>query len=261
MTSQNHTYHLVEKSAWPLITSGSVFIIALGIVQWFHYSMMNLFIIGMISMLIMMYLWWKDMIRESTFLGFHTMEVTKGIQMGVLLFIASEVMFFFSFFWTFFYSSLDPVIHLSMKWPPKGIIAFDPFNIPLMNSYILMCSSVSVTWAHHSLVMNNQSNFKVSMVITIILGVYFTMIQYMEYMEASFCISDAVYGSIFFVATGFHGLHVIIGTIFLTICLIRQWKFHMNKSHHQGFEAAAWYWHFVDTVWLFLYMSIYLWTV
>nr|BCL84745.1 cytochrome c oxidase subunit III [Argulus japonicus] len=261
MSTQNHPFHLVDKSPWPLVSSMSMFILALGLVQWFHYHSSNLMLIGIFSVLLLMYLWWKDVTREATFQGLHTKEVTNGIQMGVILFIASEVMFFFSFFWTFFHSSLEPTPHLSMKWPPEGIIAFNPYDVPMLNTYILLCSSVSVTWAHHSLVNNNQSNFKMGMYITIILGLYFTFVQYMEYMEASFCISDAVYGSIFFVATGFHGVHVIVGTIFLIMCLIRQNKFHMNQSHHLGFEAAAWYWHFVDTVWLFLYMSIYWWTV
>nr|ANJ70448.1 cytochrome c oxidase subunit 3 [Hydrochus sp. BMNH1425167] len=256
---KNHPFHLVDMSPWPITGALSAMITMIGLIKWFHFYNHNLFMLGMIITLLIMYQWWRDISREGTFQGLHTFNVTMGLRWGMILFITSEVFFFISFFWGFFHSSLTPSIDLGMMWPPKGIQPFNPLQIPLLNTLILLTSGLTVTWAHHSLMENNYKQSLQSLMITVILGIYFTMLQAYEYMEAPFCISDSVYGSCFYMATGFHGLHVIIGTTFLLICLIRHFKNHFSSIHHFGFEAAAWYWHFVDVVWLFLYISIYWW--
>nr|AKH90808.1 cytochrome c oxidase subunit III [Rhinogobio typus] len=185
--------------------------------------------------------------------------VQKGLRYGMILFITSEVFFFLGFFWAFYHSSLAPTPELGGCWPPTGITTLDPFEVPLLNTAVLLASGVTVTWAHHSIMEGERKQAIQSLTLTILLGFYFTALQAMEYYEAPFTIADGVYGSTFFVATGFHGLHVIIGSTFLAVCLIRQIQYHFTSEHHFGFEAAAWYWHFVDVVWLFLYVSIYWW--
>nr|AYW52096.1 cytochrome c oxidase subunit 3 [Anthribidae sp. 6 ACP-2013] len=259
MMKQNHPFHLVDVSPWPLLGSLSALSLMIGLIKWFHQFNVNLFLMSLISMFFIMYQWWRDIIRESTFQGHHTLKVSSGMRWGMVLFITSEIFFFISFFWSFFHSSLSPSIELGLLWPPKGIISFNPLEIPLLNTLILLSSGFTVTWAHHSLMENNYYQAWHSLLFTVILGIYFTILQAYEYMEAPFSISDSVYGSSFFMATGFHGLHVIIGTIFLTTSLIRLLLNHFSQIHHFGFEAAAWYWHFVDVVWLFLYISIYWW--
>nr|YP_010463767.1 cytochrome c oxidase subunit III [Lophogaster typicus]UUL70716.1 cytochrome c oxidase subunit III [Lophogaster typicus] len=259
MSAQFHPYHLVNMSPWPLFTAISAMTLTTGLVKWFTLSAMDLMILGLLLMLMLMLQWWRDVVREGTLQGFHSLSVKVGLQLGMILFITSEVLFFFSFFWAFFHSSLSPVFELGGLWPPSGIITFKWYGIPLLNTVILLSSGVTVTWAHHSILESKYNESILSLGLTVLLGIYFTMLQAMEYIEAPFCISDSVYGSTFFVATGFHGLHVIIGTIFLLVCLIRLFFFHMSSDHHFGFEAAAWYWHFVDVVWLFLYVMVYWW--
>nr|YP_002734950.1 cytochrome c oxidase subunit III [Coptosoma bifarium]ABZ01987.1 cytochrome c oxidase subunit III [Coptosoma bifarium] len=255
----NHPFHLVDYSPWPLTGSLGSLTLTSGMILWFHKNETTLLWMGAIILLMTMLQWWRDIVREATFQGKHTIKVTNGLKMGMILFIISEVFFFISFFWGFFHSSLSPTTEIGMMWPPKGILAFNPMEIPLLNTMILLCSGITVTWAHHSLMENKFNQTKMGLMITVMLGVYFTCLQALEYMEASFCISDSIYGSSFFMATGFHGLHVIIGTLFLSVCLMRHIKMHFSSNHHTGFEAAAWYWHFVDVVWLFLYISIYWW--
>nr|YP_010271957.1 cytochrome c oxidase subunit III [Myxine fernholmi]UKB88181.1 cytochrome c oxidase subunit III [Myxine fernholmi] len=259
MTKQMHAFHMVNPSPWPLTGAASAFMLTSGLAMWFHKHSNALIFFSMILMLLTMYQWWRDITREGTFQGHHTSLVQKSLRYGMILFIVSEVCFFFGFFWTFYHSSLSPSPDLGMMWPPKGVIPLDPFEIPLLNTAILLGSGVSVTWAHHSLMEKSHKDMIISLSITIILGIYFTLLQGMEYFNSTFNISDNAYGSTFFVATGFHGGHVIIGTLFLTVCLLRQLMFHFTSSHHFGFEAAAWYWHFVDVVWLFLFISIYWW--
>nr|QIT06574.1 cytochrome c oxidase subunit 3 [Paranurophorus simplex] len=259
MIKSNHSFHLVDQSPWPLTGAISALIMTTGMVKWFQEFNMNLFYMGMTMLILTCIQWWRDIKRESTHQGLHTLIVTKGLRWGMILFITSEVLFFFSFFWAFFHSSLSPTMEIGMQWPPLGIKPFNPFQVPLLNTVILLSSGVSVTWAHHSMMNNNYSNTNQGLLITVTLGILFTMLQGLEYWESTFSISDSVYGATFFIATGFHGLHVIIGTTFLLVCLIRHKKNHFSNSHHFGFEAAAWYWHFVDVVWLFLYMSIYWW--
>nr|WNH42668.1 cytochrome c oxidase subunit 3 [Neoperla amoena] len=258
-THANHPYHLVDQSPWPLTGAIGALATVSGLVKWFHHYDTSLLTLGLIITSLTMIQWWRDITREGTFQGLHTLPVTLGLRWGMILFITSEVLFFVSFFWAFFHSSLSPTGELGAIWPPTGIVPFNPLQIPLLNTAILLASGVTVTWAHHSLMENNHTQALQGLFFTVILGIYFTILQAYEYVEAPFTISDAVYGSTFFVATGFHGLHVIIGTTFLLICLLRHSRFHFSSNHHFGFEAAAWYWHFVDVVWLFLYISIYWW--
>nr|AYU71299.1 cytochrome c oxidase subunit 3 [Eucnemidae sp. 4 ACP-2013] len=259
MSNKNHPFHLVEVSPWPLISSLTALSMMTGMVKLFHLTNNNLMMMSTILMMFIMYQWWRDISREGSFQGLHSYTVVSGLKWGMILFITSEIMFFVSFFWGFFHSSLSPSIDIGMVWPPKGIMPFNPIQIPLLNTLILLSSGISVTWTHHSLMSNNYKQAIYSLLITIILGLYFTMLQMFEYIEAPFNISDSVYGSSFFMATGFHGLHVIIGTSFLMVCLVRLYKTQISSINHFGFEAAAWYWHFVDVVWLFLYISIYWW--
>nr|YP_009433958.1 cytochrome c oxidase subunit III [Prosopocoilus confucius]ANY60161.1 cytochrome c oxidase subunit III [Prosopocoilus confucius] len=259
MSHKNHPFHLVDASPWPILGAFSAMITMTGIIKWFHMFNHNLLLLGFIITGLVMYQWWRDISREGTFQGLHTYPVTMGLRWGMILFITSEVFFFISFFWGFFHSSLAPTIELGMNWPPKGIIPFNPLQIPLLNTLILLSSGLTVTWAHHSLIENNFNQVTQGLALTVILGIYFTLLQAYEYKEAPFSIADSVYGSSFFMATGFHGIHVIIGTTFLAVCLLRHINNHFSSIHHFGFEAAAWYWHFVDVVWLFLYISIYWW--
>nr|YP_009564646.1 cytochrome c oxidase subunit III [Hoplasoma unicolor]QAY81943.1 cytochrome c oxidase subunit III [Hoplasoma unicolor] len=258
-TNKNHPFHLVDISPWPILGAISAMTTMGGLIKWFHFYNNKLFLIGLLMTIMIMYQWWRDIMRESTYQGLHTLKVTKGLQWGMILFIISEIFFFISFFWSFFHSSLSPSMDLGLNWPPKGIIPFNPIEIPMLNTLILLTSGLTVTWAHHSLMENNYLQSLQSLIITVLLGIYFTILQGYEYLEAPFTISDSIYGTSFFIATGFHGLHVIIGTSFLLICTIRHYLNHFSSKHHFGFEAAAWYWHFVDVVWLFLYISIYWW--
>nr|YP_010448658.1 cytochrome c oxidase subunit III [Sinelater perroti]UTS56946.1 cytochrome c oxidase subunit III [Sinelater perroti] len=259
MSNKNHPFHLVEVSPWPILSAFSAMIMMMGLIKWFHLFNPSLFILGSMNTILIMYQWWRDITREGTMQGLHTLKVSIGLRWGMILFITSEVLFFVSFFWGFFHSSLAPSIELGMTWPPKGISTFNPIQIPLLNTLILISSGITVTWAHHSLMENNYKQTIQGLMMTVILGIYFTILQAYEYLESAFSIADSVYGSSFFMATGFHGIHVMIGTIFLSVCLLRQFLNHFSPTHHFGFEAAAWYWHFVDVVWLFLYISIYWW--
>nr|YP_009905717.1 cytochrome c oxidase subunit III [Ochetellus glaber]QGW36343.1 cytochrome c oxidase subunit III [Ochetellus glaber] len=256
----NHPFHLVSMSPWPILISFSLMNNLIMIICWFH-KMNNYYIMLTIpSTILCIYQWWRDVTREATFQGCHTQIVYKGMRMGMILFIISEILFFFSFFWAFFHSSLSPTTEIGQTWPPLGIMPFNPFDIPLLNTIILISSGLTVTWTHHSILTMNFKESSFSLLITIILGIYFSTLQLIEYIEAPFSISDSIYGSSFFIATGFHGLHVIIGTLFLLSMYYRLNINHFSSLHHFGFEAAAWYWHFVDVIWLFLYISIYWWT-
>nr|QZZ18364.1 cytochrome c oxidase subunit III [Yangisunda tiani] len=255
----NHPFHLVDKSPWPLTGSIGLMTTLLGLTLWFSSSTMNSMMMGTFIIIMTMIQWWRDVTREASFQGLHTNKVIISMKMGMILFITSEVFFFLSFFWSFFHSSLAPAMEIGMKWPPMGIMTFNPINIPMLNTMILLSSGVTITWAHNSLINKKYNSMNQAMIITVMLGVYFSMLQLYEYIESTFCIADSVYGSTFFMATGFHGLHVIIGTIFIAVSMKRMMNLHFSVNHHVGFEASAWYWHFVDVVWLFLYMNIYWW--
>nr|NP_066332.1 cytochrome c oxidase subunit 3 [Malawimonas jakobiformis]AAG13699.1 cytochrome c oxidase subunit 3 [Malawimonas jakobiformis] len=256
-----HPFHLVDLSPWPILGATSGFIMAIGAAMSMHSYTFGpqILLFGFISLIYTMFVWWRDVIREATFEGHHTSIVQIGLRYGMILFIISEVLFFAAFFWAFFTASLAPTIEIGAIWPPKGINVFNPWEVPLLNTLILVLSGVTITWSHHAILAGNRSSAILSLGLTVFLGLSFTVLQVMEYLEATFNISDGIYGSTFYMATGFHGAHVIIGTLFLIVCLVRLIKYHFTSKHHFGFEAAAWYWHFVDVVWLFLFISIYWW--
>ena len=256
---QRHPFHLVDPSPWPLLSATMVFTMVSGGVMWFHgYSLGGWTLaFGGSGVLFTMYTWWRDIVREASFEGWRTNLVQLGMRYGMMLFICSEVMFFFAFFWAFFHSSLNPTPEIGGVWPPKGIEVLSAWEIPLLNTIILLTSGASCTWCHHAIVAGERKEAIVSLIITLILAVFFTALQ--AFVNAGFTISDSVFGSTFFMATGFHGFHVIIGTTFLAVCFFRLLNHHFTKEHHFGFEAAAWYWHFVDVVWLFLFVTIYWW--
>nr|ALD62496.1 cytochrome c oxidase subunit III [Leptoxis ampla] len=252
-------FHLVEFSPWPLTGSIGALFLALGLVSWFHKNSTLSLFLGLLLICMTMFKWWTNVMQEAVFQGHHTSQVSKGLRLGMILFIVSEVCFFFAFFWAYFHSSLAPSPELGSHWPPAGVSALNPFEVPLLNTSVLLASGVTVTWAHHNITNGCRFSALQGLSATVILGIYFTCLQVGEYYETSFSITDAVYGSTFFISTGFHGLHVLIGSIFLMVCLMRLLLQHFSTGHHFGFEAAAWYWHFVDVIWLFLYLFIYWW--
>lgn len=259
--NQRHSFHLVDPSPWPIVTAFSALMLTFGAVLYMHGYFGGSFLVqfGFCMILFMMFCWWRDIVREATIEGQHTSSVQTGLKIGMLLFIVSEVMFFFGFFWAFFHSSFNPSPAIGGVWPPAFISTLDPWKVPLLNTLLLLSSGASVTWCHHSIVLGNKFEASVSLIVTIVLAMIFTALQGFEYVTAPFSISDGIYGSTFYMATGFHGFHVFVGTCFLTVCLIRLYFNHFTKEHHFGFEAAAWYWHFVDVVWLFLFITIYWW--
>jgi cytochrome c oxidase subunit 3 len=263
----NHDYHLVNPSPWPFVGSVSAFVMALGAILWFHEILPPwLLIVGAIGVLYTMYAWWSDVIKEGK-AGDHTPVVQMHHRYGMILFIASEVMFFVAWFWAYFdgfFNQEAPeqyarIAAMGTTWPPTGVELFSPWHLPLFNTLILLTSGTAVTWAHHALLHKDKRGLVWGLVVTIALGALFTFVQATEYSEAGFQFSGNLYGATFFMATGFHGFHVLVGTIFLIVCLIRAMRDSFTPEHHLGFEFAAWYWHFVDVVWLFLFASIYVW--
>jgi cytochrome c oxidase subunit III len=271
--TKNHDYHLVEPSPWPFVASVSAFIMAVGAVM----TMKSLSLLGLklgplllgaglIGVLYVMYAWWSDVVKEAH-QGDHTRVVQLHHRYGMIMFIASEIMFFVAWFWAYFDASIYSneaiqyarVEKLGGTWPPTGIDVFNPWHLPLLNTMILLTSGTTVTWAHHALLNGDREGLKQGLWFTVLLGALFTAVQAYEYGHAAFGFSGHIYGATFFMATGFHGFHVLIGTIFLAVCLIRAYKGHFTPQQHLGFEFAAWYWHFVDVVWLFLFAAIYLW--
>nr|WIG49083.1 cytochrome c oxidase subunit III [Runcina aurata] len=256
---QKSPFHLVEYSPWPLLSSLAILAMPMGFISFIRQNNVLLLLFSAILIAFISYMWWRDITREATFQGHHNSYVIKGLKIGVLLFIISEICFFFAFFWSYFHSSLAPNIEIGTMWPPIGIKTLSTFQVPLLNTSILLLSGVTVTWAHHAIEEKKQDSALKALFLTLLLGFYFVYLQYTEYMETTFTISDSVYGSTFFMATGFHGLHVLVGATFLTVTFLRLLNVHFDSNHHIGFLAAAWYWHFVDVVWLFLYASIYWW--
>jgi cytochrome c oxidase subunit 3 len=257
-----HSYHLVDPSPWPLIASFGAFMLTCGLVLYMHKFVggWSLFTTGFCIILYIMYTWWRDIIREATFEDQHSVAVQKGLRLGMVLFIVSEIMFFFAFFWAFFHSSIAPVYNIGGVWPPKAISPINTFTIPLTNTFLLLTSGATVTWAHHALLARAKKHTLLALIFTLTLAVLFTCLQGFEYVNAPFNISDGVYGSCFYMATGFHGFHVFVGTIALFVSFIRIILNHFTNKHHFGFESAIWYWHFVDVVWLFLFINVYWWS-
>ena len=258
---QAHPFHLVSPSPWPLYTSISLLTLTTSAVLSFHgfVNAKYFLTLALLTLVLSMSFWFRDIISEGTYIGNHTLAVQRGLNMGVALFIVSEALFFVAIFWTFFHSALSPTVELGAMWPPMGIEAINPFELPLLNTVILLSSGVTVTYAHHSLIQGNRSGALYGLVFTIILAIIFTALQGIEYTVSSFTISDGTFGSCFYFGTGFHGLHVIIGTAFLSVGLWRVLAYHSTDNHHLGLESAILYWHFVDVVWLFLFISIYYW--
>ena len=256
-----HPYHLVDPSPWPALGAFGALLGFGGAVMFMHKYAHGALImaIGIALIFVTMFFWWRDVIREAEFKGNHTPVVALHHRYGMALFIASEVMFFVAFFWAFFNASLFPPEAIGHVWPPKDIKTFDAFDLPFLNTLILLTSGVTVTWAHHALREGNRRDTLRGLALTILLGLSFTGVQAFEYSHAPFSFKGGIYPSTFFMATGFHGFHVMIGTTFLIVCFFRAFKGHFKPDHHVGFEAAAWYWHFVDVVWLFLFTCIYWW--
>jgi cytochrome c oxidase subunit III len=277
--AKHHDYHLVDPSPWPFLGSIGALVTAIGgigFMRWYtgdNFALFGidlatpwLFFIGLALVLYTMFAWWADTIKEANE-GHHTRVVSLHLRYGMIMFIASEVMFFAAWFWAFFDAALFPheaaqvgrLAHTGGIWPPEGIQVLDPWHLPLYNTIILLLSGTTVTWAHHALLHNDRQGLVWGLALTVALGVLFTGVQAYEYMVAPFTFSGSIYGATFFMATGFHGFHVIIGTIFLLVCLLRAMAGHFTPKQHFGFEAAAWYWHFVDVVWLFLFAMVYVW--
>jgi cytochrome c oxidase subunit III len=281
--AKNHDYHILLPSPWPIIGAFSALIMAAGGIMWMHKSPVGgyVFGLGVAAIIATFYGWWQQVVREAH-AGDHTPVVALHLRYGMILFIASEVMFFVGWFWAWFDFSLFPAALDVVKdqvsgtmtvtnligqsgaaaieqWPPKGIEVIDPFHFPLLNTLILLCSGTTVTFAHHALIHGDRQGLKTGLWATILLGLLFSSIQAYEYVHAPFAFKGLNYSAAFFMATGFHGFHVIVGTIFLIVCLIRTYRGHFTPRQHFGFEAAAWYWHFVDVVWLFLFIAVYVW--
>jgi cytochrome c oxidase subunit 3 len=258
---QAHPFHLVSPSPWPTYTSIALLSLTTSGVSTMH-SFHNagwFLLLAFITVVLSMGLWWRDVISEGTYLGNHTLAVQRGLNMGVALFILSEALFFLAIFWAFFHSALSPTVELGAQWPPMGIEAINPFELPLLNTVILLSSGFTVTYAHHSLIQGNRSGALYGLVITVVLAIVFTLLQGVEYTVSSFTISDGIFGTCFYFGTGFHGLHVMIGTAFILVGLWRVLAYHSTDNHHLGLESAILYWHFVDVVWLFLFIAIYYW--
>lgn len=261
MINYNVNLHIVTLSPWPLFQSLSLInFILRNLIFLINFNLI-IIIFNFLMVLIILFQWLRDVIRESTFQGCHIPLVVKRLQIGIILFIISEFFFFISFFWRYFSLILDQSPELGFLFPPIGIIIFNPYNIPLLNTLILLSSGVTLTWSHFSLILKKFNSCFISLFLTVFLGIYFIILQIVEYYESFFTINDSFYGSIFYISTGFHGFHVFVGTIFLFIMFFRFINNHFSSYHHFGFEAAAWYWHFVDLIWLFLYLFYYWWNL
>ncbi len=257
--TKTHPFHMVEPSPWPALGALSALVLAIGGIVFMHYDWPWLLIAGVVLLFATFVGWWRDVVRESRG-GNHTDVVAHGLRIGVLLFIASEVMFFFAFFWAFFDATVPAISRTAHEvWPPEGITPFAPFGLPFLNTLILLTSGATVTAAHHAIRHGDRQAMAFWTLMTVLLGVLFSALQAYEYGHAAFGFTDGIYSSTFYMATGFHGFHVIVGTIFLAVCYMRARAGHFTPEKHVGFEAAAWYWHFVDVVWLFLFVSIYWW--
>ena len=278
-----HPYHLVTPSPWPILGAFAAGLLAVGAILYMHNGPQWVLFLGFLCVFLVMGLWWRSVIQESTKQKVHTEVVKIGLRYGMVLFIATEVMFFVGFFWAFFNASIfprivdpdlypvwwflepeagvviNPALNPQGLWPPPGVHVISTFDLPLTMTCILLLSGCTITWAHHALIAGKQQETVQALTLTILLGLLFLSLQTYEYAYAHFGFGQGIYPSTFFIATGFHGLHVFIGTIFLTVCLFRTIKGHFTQHSHVGFEASAWYWHFVDVVWLFLFISIYWW--
>jgi cytochrome c oxidase subunit 3 len=276
-----HDYHILPPSPWPFVGSAAATLMAIGLIAWIKGGVFGiekghwwLFATGFAGVLYTMFGWWRDVVKEAN-AGDHTPVVSIGLRYGMVLFIASEVMFFVAWFWIFFemalfhhhrtLSGIEEVRAAWATWPPAGVEAVSPWHLPLVNTLTLLLSGTTITWSHHALQQGDRNGAKWGLILTILLGALFTTIQIYEYSHINHehlfyseaAANSGLYGSTFFLATGFHGFHVFVGTLFLIVCLIRLLNGAFTPKQHFGFEAAAWYWHFVDVVWLFLFAFVY----
>lgn len=260
-----HKFHLVNPSPWPFLTPLWLFIVVVRFLEYAYCgesSMLSIFFLDQITqsivfLLVILFFWARDVIREATFEGHHTTSVQSGLRLGFVLFIISEIMFFFSFFFAYFYNSSCPSCLIGLQWPPYLINVVQPQMLPFLNTFILLYSGLTITLCHIFIIKGDSTSSLSLLLFTIVLGLYFTFLQYCEYKASSFSINDGFFGSIFYVLTGFHGFHVLIGTFLLFLCFLRFLFLHFTKQHHLGFFCSAWYWHFVDVVWIFLYIFLY----
>jgi cytochrome c oxidase subunit 3 len=258
---QAHTFHLVDQSPWPIMISWTIFFMAIGAVLSMHgyTNGGSLLALGLILTTTIMYFWLRDVHIEGSFLGNHTKEVKNGIMIGFILFVISEVFAFISVFWAYFHSSIVPSVEIGGYWPPLGITPLNPFSIPLLNTFLLLSSGAFITYGHHALIAGKRVKTINSVFMTVVLAVVFTLFQYIEYTDSSFSIADSVFGTTFYASTGLHGFHVIVGTIFIFVGFLRIINYNVTKQGHLGFETGILYWHFVDVVWLFLFIAVYFW--
>nr|YP_008474894.1 cytochrome c oxidase subunit 3 [Diddensiella santjacobensis]AGS44131.1 cytochrome c oxidase subunit 3 [Diddensiella santjacobensis] len=258
---QAHPNHLVTPSPWPIFAAFSVGGVLFSIVMCSHNYIgnSNIIFVNILCLAYSMSLWGRDIISEATFLGFHTKKVRRGLHIGYLLFIVSEAMFFLGLFWAYFHSSLSPNIEIGAMWPPLSITAIGPLELPLLNTIILLSSGATITYSHHALISGNYYGSFYSLAITVLLAIIFTICQYFEYRYATYTIADSVYGSCFYSLTGLHMWHIVTGTIFLSLSLWRIYIYHYTSQHHVGYETTILLWHFLDVVWLLLYVVLYWW--
>nr|ARH10725.1 cytochrome c oxidase subunit III [Laingia psammae] len=259
MLKFNQPYFILNLSPWPILMSLNSFNLMISNIMIINFKINQFFLLNFMLISCIFFTWWRDIIRESTYQGNHNFNLMNLIKFSMILFIISEMFLFISFFWNFLHNSLAPSIELGLNWPPKNINFFNPLLIPLLNTIILLTSSFTVTLTHFLILKNNMKLSLMFLFFTIFLSFYFLLLQFIEYKQAMFTFSDSIFGSSFYMATGFHGIHVIIGTMFLIINLMRMFKLHFSFLHHISFELAAWYWHFIDIIWLFLYMTFYWW--
>ena len=252
-------FHLVDASPWPIIAAISRFLLLSSLCDFIHSGSVVRILARTVATVFVTGFWWRDVSREASLRRFHNPPVQISLRIAIIWFISSEVLFFFGFFWTFFHASLRVVAETGYAWPPAGVLVLDPSSVPLLNTVLLLRSSITVTWSHNCLLIRNYARAKNRLVYTISLRAIFTLVQYLEYCESGFSISDSAYRSVFFIATRFHRFHVIVGSAFLVVCLVRMVRGQLNASRHVRYECAAWYWHFVDTVWIYLYCLVYWW--
>nr|DBA43837.1 TPA_asm: COX3 [Bombus trifasciatus] len=255
---KNFPFHMVTISPWPIIVSLNIMNLMLSIILWIYLNNLLWMIINFMNIMMSTSMWFRDIIRESTFQGMHSFYIMSMLKFSMIMFIISELFFFISFFWAFFHNSISPSIEINIMWPPKMIKFFNPFEIPMLNSITLIFSGLTVTLSHYNMLNNDFKSSISDLSFTIFLGFYFNYMQIFEYQNSYFCINDSIFGSIFFISTGFHGIHVLIGTLMLFSSLMRMKFFHFSQIHHFNFEFAIWYWHFVDVIWLFIFMFYYI---
>lgn len=257
MIRKNHYYFVLPLRPWPLLCSIQSFNLLFSLLIFFKFINSLSFIFRLIRISFISMCWWCFYRGEINLEGINSLNLELGIKLAIILFISSEVFFFFSFFWSYFHFFLGPEIELGLSWPPVSVLSFDCLNVPLINTLILIASGVSVTLRHNFILKNKYKSFMFFLFITICIGILFSLLQLIEYKTSFFSIGDRSFGTIFFVLTGFHGIHVILGSIFLLTTMVRSFKFCRSNQSFARFELASWYWHFVDVVWIFLYFFLY----